>query len=382
MITVGAAAALLTACSTASGDTGSSNNAANAAHSTSPGLLRAKAAVTQFTAPATQIAPAAKLVSKAPTGKFIVYIENQTQTLLIDTGQQAADAAKLLGWRIKFLNTDGSVAGEQQAWQQAIALHPDGIITADGVSVADLTAQIAAAKAAKIPVVIDSTTLPNGLQFPIVGGEGGQFVQDRQAGSEAAWIAFNSDGHAHVGLATIESIPVLKSYDALFTRLLKGYCPACTVTIINNAITDVGTNLPTHVVSVLQQQPEINYVATDVGQFLEGVLPALHQAGLASKVQIVGTNPSTEDLAAVKAGTESMWAGSNAEWYGWYSIDSLARYFTHSPLVTEAQAPAPIHILDKQDWADKNSEGQPVDIATGVSYAELVSQFKADWLLG
>ncbi len=350
------------------------------------GLKAAQAAFAQFTTPAVNAAPATKLLATPPRGKKIICIQNpQGGNSLVLRCDAAVSAGKLLGWHVQPLNEDGSVTDIQAAMNQALQLHPAGIINEDATPLSEVAQQITQARKEKIPVVWNSAALPNEtihgagkLPFPIVGGHGGTYSQNRDAESVASFVAVNSSCHVHVALATIESIAALKSVDTYFINNLKRFCPSAKVTIVNNAITDVGQTMNNRVVAAVQADPSINYIYTDASSFIQGLQPALQAAGIGQGIKIVGLNPQPTDYPLVKAGKESAWCGGDTTLYGWYDIDSLARYYTNSPLVTEVQAPDPTFCLDKQTL-DKEAGEKNVDIANGLSTTAIIDQFKDDW---
>jgi ribose transport system substrate-binding protein len=303
--------------------------------------------------------------------------------------QAAAQAAAVLGWHLKTLNEDGTLPGVQNAFTEALQLHPAGLIEEDGQPLSALPQQIAAYKAAKIPIVWGATPLPGQsatsggtLPFPIIGGQGGTFVETRQAEAIAVFVATDSKCDAHVGLDAVESIPVFKYFDGLFTSILQGYCPNATTTVINSPLSDIGAAMNNRVVSALESHPNVNYVEANAGLLVGGLAAAIKSAGLPHAVKIVGTNPQTTNYSAIANGTETAWPGLDAAWYGWYAIDSFARYFSGSPLVTEAQAPDPVFMLDKATYRTKGPQGQALDVANGLDPQVMMSQFKADWLAG
>jgi ribose transport system substrate-binding protein len=333
--------------------------------------------VKKYSVPATQIAPLAKLKSVPPKGKTIIYMQNAGNgPINVQMGDELTKAAALLGWKVRRLNETGTVAALQAAYTQALQLKPDAIVSFDGVPPSYFAAQLEQAKAQKIPVVVNATKIV--VKFPIVGGTGGDLLQSRPLAAE---LAADSKCDIHLGYVGFQSIPVLKTFDDLTIKYLKHFCPNAKVTVIQNALSDIGSRTSSHVVSAIQADSTINYLTVDTGQFIPGLTAALRTAGFDKKVKLIGTNPIAENIEAVKNGTQAAWVGVNAPWFAWASIDSLARYFTGTPLVSEAQAPQPIHVLTKATYTLKNKAGQAVEPQTGVAYPYLVNQYKKTWLL-
>ena len=90
---------------------------------------------------------------KGAKGKTIYFVA-QTMTNGGVAGAEAGveEAAKAAGWTVKVLDGQGTQQGMDQAMNQAVTLHADGIVIG-GFDPATVTDAIAAAKAANIPVI-------------------------------------------------------------------------------------------------------------------------------------------------------------------------------------------------------------------------------------
>jgi len=90
---------------------------------------------------------------KAATGKTIYYVA-QTMTNGGVAGAEAGveEAAKAIGWTVKVLDGQGTQQGMDQAMNQAVTLHADGIVVG-GFDPATTSDAIKAAQAANIPVI-------------------------------------------------------------------------------------------------------------------------------------------------------------------------------------------------------------------------------------
>jgi ribose transport system substrate-binding protein len=385
-----ASVALLAGCSSASSGTGSSTGApSTGAASTgttaaTAGLKAAQRMVDRLSTPVTQIAPP-KLVAKPPSGKTIVCLENaEGGAIYVQICQNAQEAAQLLGWNVKTIVEDGSLAGVGNALTQALQLHPAGIEDSDGQEVQSYPKQFAEAKSEGVPIVWTSIPLPGSttttdgpLTFPIVGTQGGVYSNEQQFGGQAALIAVVSRCHAHVGIDSAESLPIIKVVDDIFKRYLANFCPTATTTLINNPIADMGTPASNNrVVSALEQDPSINYVVSPLGAWVSGLAGAIRLAGLSLPGIVVG-NGTPSNIAEVNTGKELGITGGDSSWFGWFAIDSLARYYSHSPLVTEQEALNPVFIITKDTKLPSN-----VDPINGLSPATRDAQFKSAWLVG
>jgi ABC-type sugar transport system substrate-binding protein len=338
--------------------------------------------------PKTQVAPTAPLVKPAPKGKNIVFMENNGPgggTFAINQVNAARQATNALGWKLTIITEDGTIAGAQTAFAQALAVHPDGIINMDGLLRSDLTAQLAAAKAQKVPVILGDTDLGVSVIppsfYPVIGNGGGLPLDHEQWVTIGAAYAAFSDCKIHLGMISAESIPVLIAFDHGVEDLLKSYCPNAQYTLINQQVSDIGVNTPNSVVAAIRANPSINWLCAPTGSFLAGVSAALQQAGLSPKIG--GTNPEAENVVAVRNGSQAFWVGVDPAWISWYNIDTFARYFTGSPQVPEGTGPGqaldPFFILDKNTVPPASDKA--LDPYNGLAPGPAFAQFEKDWLV-
>lgn len=378
--------AVATACSSSGGGTpagGSGGGAtttggSGSGGSDSGGMALAQAAYKKYSAVPTaqDVAPPQKLNGKVPSGKTIVFLETAGVSTNVTMAKEMSTAATLLGWKVRVLPQDGSLAGTQKAFDQAIALKPDGIAVL-AVAPSQLTKQLSEAKAAKIPVAFASVVYDQPYEFPMVGNMGGTPLLLNIAEALAAAIVVDSGGKANVLDATIPAFAILKPYVEAIDKNLKSYCATCTFGTINGNVTDIGTGFPTKVVTAIQTKPKTNYVLFDVADFSRGVQTALRTAGLSSKVKIGGSSPNSASIQAIKDGTDFGWAGTEPTYFGWRFVDMFARYYTGTPAPIEADAPVPVRIIDKTNLEDALNPNNDAALGTPVS---LVSDaYKAIW---
>ena len=64
-------------------------------------------------------------------------------------------------------------------------------------------------------------------------------------------------------------------------------CPDCTVSVTEVAVTDLGTNLPGNVVSLLQANPDTDFIVYAFGGMLFGVPEAIEAAGLGDQAKAI-----------------------------------------------------------------------------------------------
>ena len=92
-------------------------------------LDQAKAAVAAATGPQTQwLGPTSG--PAAPADKHIVFIScGGFNEICVTVGKAVTQAAGKIGWKVTTIDGKGSASGWLSAWNQALALNPDGVIS-------------------------------------------------------------------------------------------------------------------------------------------------------------------------------------------------------------------------------------------------------------
>jgi ribose transport system substrate-binding protein len=274
------------------------------------------------------------LTKKPPTGKLIAAVECNLPVCAAGLSA-AGQAAAALGWKFKPLVSTGTPENVVQQINAALALHPDGIIL-NGFQDAVTETALKHALAEHVPVV--NSGVPDTASPPIITEVTHTPVFNRDGQILGNFIVSDSKGDAHVAMFNMPVFPILTSLSNTLQKTITSDCSACSVKIINEELTDVGTTLPAAVVSTVQANPDINYVAFADGNFASGVAAALKGAGLSSKVKIVGQNASAPNLANILNGTEYAWTAYPVAWISWADIDALARHFVGDPQITDPLA--------------------------------------------
>ena len=91
-------------------------------------LADAKAAVEQFTGPQTAWTGPTSGPKAAP-GKRVVFVScGAFNQICVSVGKSVEEAASKIGWEVTTIDGKGNASGWLSAWNQALALKPDGII--------------------------------------------------------------------------------------------------------------------------------------------------------------------------------------------------------------------------------------------------------------
>ncbi|WP_033295896.1 sugar ABC transporter substrate-binding protein [Amycolatopsis jejuensis] len=302
----------------------------------------AKAFIAKWEAPQTTFGlPPMK--AAPPRGKRIALIHNNTPNSRSNLqGEQAAAAA--LGWTtIPFVFDPGTPTGLQDAYAQALAANPDGVVTA-GQDLKDFAATARQFAAKQIPVVTSATADP--VAPPLIANvtDGNQTAL--AARIIANYIVAQKGAKANVVMFSIPSFSVLEIFEKSFAEEFHRRCPGCPFKAVPVQITDIGTKLPAQVVSAVQADPGITYAVMGFGAISTGVSAALRAAG-SSEVKIAGEAPDLQNIGNLRTGAEDMWVGYPLFGMGWKSIDALARHFAGEPTEVDTTSAAPFRILTK-----------------------------------
>ena len=209
-----------------------------------------------------------------------------------------AEAAELLGWEYTRLPLGTGAEDPSRCMQEAIDQQPDGIHIS-GVPKATYAQQLAAAEEAGIPVVTDSTTDPtgDGIVQSLLDGPTQVEFWGRLAG---AYVVADSGGEGNLLIFNIPDFPILTVLEDGVRGAIEEWCENCTVETVNQQAADLGTTLPSNVVSSLQRDSEVDYIAFAFGDMTLGVTAALQAANLTDQVKIIGETPSAANVQALR----------------------------------------------------------------------------------
>jgi ribose transport system substrate-binding protein len=307
--------------------------------------------VPAFTPPGPPV-DAAKLRGKRV---FVIPIEETPFTQAVEAGESAA--AKAAGVQLTFYPNQGEVSQWVQGMQTAIAQKPALIILDTSPDPRQLQPQIAAAKAAGIPVLVThfyDGTSPGPPACPGCAAGVTGIVKapiSVAGGAEADWIIADSGGKANVLIVSLNGLLPVPGMVAAADAQFKQHCPGCKVTTVAINLSQLATaGAFSQVSSALVQDPGINYVDPLFDASVPGSLAAIEAAGKASQIKMVSYNGSSFALKDVASGTSPL-AADVAEpdtWIGYANMDQAFRVMAGMAPVTET---TPIRIFDSANIA-------------------------------
>ena len=340
------------------------------------GLARAQAAVDVLDAPAVSIGTDVALSRVPDPGKRIVAIACNLAPCLkwVDFYEPAAVP---LGWETIPMTFDPTGGAEVilRTFRDAIAIAPDGIII-NGAPREVFELAIPEAEAAGIPVILKSAPEQgDNVTPPFIAIEEDIPDYSEVGRGIANAIIVDSGGDANVVLFAMGDIPVSVSLIEAGLDEFDKNCPNCIHEMVKIQSGDIGTTLPSRVVSELQNNPDADYLVLQDGALSLGVAAALREAGLQDQVKTFGGNANPENLAAIRAGDPGGWIQFGLQWTVHEGLTSFARYFNGDPWVDMEM---PLHLINAANVTDADTE----EYLLYQIVSDLEEQFEALWGVG
>lgn len=262
-----------------------------------------------------------------PTGKTIDYLTCQVE-VCAQVGEGVKQAADVLGWKVRIVQNDGTPAGYKTAWKQISQNPADGVINASPIL--PYPAVSAEMDTANVPVV--GSTSPNPVGGHLIAVVSGTEVVKTEGAVEANWVIQDAGEPVKSVYVYDPSIPALASAWPGYQEAMKKNCSACSAEVLKVSAAQIGPALAQQVVSYLQANPDVKYVAFGLGSLGIGVPAAIKAAGLQDQVKLTTRAATSVNFADVKAGGMSTVFTDELYEAGWRAVDKLARSFAGAPI--------------------------------------------------
>jgi len=287
---------------------------------------------------------------------FAIPIAETPFTQAVEAGEQAAATAA--GVKITFFPNEGSPAAWVQGMQTAISQKPDLIELDTAPDPRSLQPQLAAAKAAGIPVIVThfyDATMPDppacdGCATGVTAVVKVPFTVVAQA--QADWVINASKAKADVLIVSISGLLPVPPMETQLSSEYKQYCPDCKVKLVEVTLAQLGQAGPfSQVSSALVQDPNIDYVVPMFDALIPGTLGAVQAAGKANKIKMISFNGSSFALQDVASGTSPVVAdvAEPDTWVGYASMDQAFRVMSGMAPVSEV---TPFRIFDQSNISE------------------------------
>ncbi|WP_372405556.1 substrate-binding domain-containing protein [Streptomyces luteireticuli] len=187
----------------------------------------------------------------AVPGERIVYVaQTMTNPGVAGIAGAVREAARAIGWGVRVIDGQGTPAGVQGAFAQAVALRPSGIVLG-GFDPRLTSQQVAKAVGRRIPLIgWHAVASPGPSRTPRLFTNVTTRVED-VARISADWVVADSHGRAGAVLFTDASIPFAHHKSDLIRQRLAA-CPDVRLLSVENIpVQDTGTRTPQEVSSLL-----------------------------------------------------------------------------------------------------------------------------------
>ncbi len=344
------------------------------------GVSEARAIVEAHRANPTFWAPPA--FDAAPArGKTVWWISDSNTNILKQwaiLGQQAAEDA---GLNFKLFDATGGAVPEQvRGLDLAIAAKADAIVIGTGYPAVAFAAQVAAAKAAGIPV-FSINSHPTGPDAPAnVDGLIADVSYDYPGAGKllADWFVADSGGKGHVLLVDITGLPsagwTLEGFRAEVARLKVDAKISEAASSLSPAIQ---TDLANTARTALLRDPDIGYIIPPFDDFALFVQTGLTQAGPAgAKVKTAGFNAVLTQVTNLKTGGTPLAIdlGGPNQWFSYAVIDNVLRALTGQEIVRDYNFGFKVFDHENTQGIDTTKE-----VSTDWYGADYAALFKEVW---
>lgn len=209
-------------------------------------------------------------------GATIAYVgADMTNGGIVTVAQGVKEAAQAIGWKVDVFDGQATAAGNTNAINQAIAVHPAAIILG-GVDPVQEAAPIAAAKQAAIPVI--------GWHAGTDPGPGKNLFTNVTTNPlsvsqiAAAWAVANSDGKARAVIFTDSEYAIAVEKAKAMEAYIKA-CSGCKVLEYKDSpIASTAQNMPGIISQLLSGYGKSFYMLAINGAYYDGAQPALQSA--------------------------------------------------------------------------------------------------------
>ena len=284
---------------------------------------------------------------KAQEGKFVVVVAGDLNNGgIVGVNKGIEEAVAVIGWKVQTIDGKGNLAGQTAAFEQAIALKPDGIIL-NGADAVSLSGPIKAADAAGIKVVgwhVGGGQLSDPPVFANI-------VSDPIATSKIAakYVIAQTNGKANVVIFTDSTYQIAVDKARAMEEEIKA-CKTCKVLeFVDTPLAETSTRMGPLITNLKQKYgDEMNWLMGINDLYFDFGSPALKAIGVAPEgppLSVSAGDGSESAYARIRDGQyQAATIPEPLNLHGWLAIDEMNRalagekpsgYALHIYLVTK-----------------------------------------------
>lgn len=311
----------------------------------------------------TEIGPRSAIKNPIPKEKYVIYVacpEQACRTMSV----AFEEAADLLGWKAETLETEYTPQAVQNAFDEVIRRHPDGVTSA-GLGPAAYPRQLA--ELDKMGVVVGETTGEvnggeEGIAFDPIGPDLASKFMRILANQTISEIG----GEGLVGTVMLTESPIVADYTQAYEEEIEEKCPACETTRIEIAPTDLGKDSAEKIVNFIRANSPMKAMFYSYDPFGEGVPSALKVAGI-EPPKTYSWGVDAPGIEALNNGERTAAAPLPYNEAAWQNVDSFARAFTGE----DPQQPFQDPIIWSKEYGNIPTQTEP--------YPTIVSDYKEEF---
>ncbi|MFF5207553.1 substrate-binding domain-containing protein [Streptosporangium sp. NPDC000396] len=282
----------------------------------------------------------------AATGKTVVFVaHDMTNPGVAGVAKGVRDAGQVIGWNARVVDGQGTPAGIQAAFSQAVTLRPDGIVIG-GFDPNSASGQTEQANAAGIPLIgWHAVGVPGPSENPRLFTNITTKVED-VARISADWIITTSGGRAGAVILTDSSIPFAENKSQLIKKELET-CPSVRLLSYENIpIADASIRVPQKVSSLLSRFGDRWTHSVAINDlYFAAAAPALRAAGRRGDAEPFNVGAGDGDPSAFQRIRDRQFQSATVpeplNEQGWQIIDEFNRAFSGRP---DSGYVAPVHL--------------------------------------
>ena len=334
-LTVGAVALIVGALAGCGGGSDSSSTSAGADETTTEASTTADDSGSSSTeaklAPYLQFEKTIQVpgpLKKLPENADVLFLECSALPCKQE-GEGLKRGAELLKLNYKALSSGATPESFQSAAEQAVREKPDAVLL-PALQPSIIKTQLQELNEEGVVVALWATEQPPAGSAEVFLLSPKYWENDGAA--MARYVQVNGGTDANV-LFVNQSVFSFGNYMGKgISQTLKAECPGCSFSEIDTLPEEVGTKIPTAVISELQKNPSIDWVIFAYGAMDLGFPEALKAAGLEGQVNFISQSPSKNNFENLKSGSEVANLASNETFFVYYVLDSVARALNGEPV--------------------------------------------------
>lgn len=318
-------------------------------------------------------------VSKLRGKTLLVVQDNTIANALVEITKGVVDAGKIAGINVEVFNGQAIISTIDQGIQQGINQHVGAIIIA-GVAPQLIPSSLAAANAAKIPVIgvlsgQPSMTAPGeGWGSAYFGASGPSYVELGRLIADTSIV--NSPSSGVTAAAVVFNDPTSKAVSTGINQVFST-CSVCHIVSTQDVEPQYWpTKIGGSVSSAILANPKINYIFPAVDTMGIFATAGVSQAGASGRVSVVSDDASSPGtLGLVQKGPiYTADPGYSAPWAGWEALDQAMRAMSQ---MKPGNPEIPIRYFDKATLA--GADVHHLSTLFGNAY---IAGYKALWGIG